>query len=567
MTSRTWLVHATAALVLLIQALLLVGSSRDASPTIDEPQHIGRGLSYWWSGDSFWTADTRLSYAHPPVANALQALPTVLGPSEPIDLRGAEGWERANQIELVEEITSEYASARQWIMDGRMVTVGFTLLLGLSVYLFGLRYGHGTALASLVLYALHLGVLGHGNQLTTDMPAAATMFFAVLAFLRYLERRGVGWALLAGAAVGLAITTKYSALMLPPLLFAFALVRAVREGRRAVLLLLRDGLLATVPLLLVINAAYRFQDTGWTVERLLETPDWINPVTDDLSRPVLTKTPLVLLPEWTPVPLPRTFLVGVASIKAQGEMGHSTWLAGRRYGGGFWVYFPVLFLIKTPAGFLALLAIGLAMQLRERRRPDLAIALVAWVTLALAVLLLTAKLNISFRHALPIVPFVAVLGGRIAVRLAERHRAIAVLLVALSALPALVRYPEYIGSFNLLIGNTWGHRISMVGEDWGQDLGQLAREVEARGYQPLYFAPYGRWGDDEVAWQGLTYRRAPCRTPPPTPGYVALHGSRVLRTSCYDWLEDAERIATVDHHIWIYRYPAQPSPDGPQRGP
>src|SRR5690554_6908538 len=55
--------------LLLMCAALLWTSERDRTLTADEPLHLIRGHAFWWNDTA------RLSYAHPPLANAITSLP------------------------------------------------------------------------------------------------------------------------------------------------------------------------------------------------------------------------------------------------------------------------------------------------------------------------------------------------------------------------------------------------------------------------------------------------------------------------------------------------------------
>src|SRR5690606_11320001 len=79
-----------AAIFLLPLALMLwvQWDIAEPSPTMDEKNHLTRGMAVWIEGD------TRFSYSHPPLANALAALPGYLTGYRP-DLRMGSAWEEA----------------------------------------------------------------------------------------------------------------------------------------------------------------------------------------------------------------------------------------------------------------------------------------------------------------------------------------------------------------------------------------------------------------------------------------------------------------------------------------
>ena len=75
---------------------------------------------------------------------------------------------------------------------------------------------------ALLLCVLSPDVLAHGQIVSTDLGAALFIFLAVVAFERATERATWGRVLAAGAALGAALATKYSAWSLLPVLGALA---------------------------------------------------------------------------------------------------------------------------------------------------------------------------------------------------------------------------------------------------------------------------------------------------------------------------------------------------------
>ncbi len=73
--ATTRLPNFLAVALLLVLFALLVFSIQNKSPTLDEQNHIARGLAYLKTGD------LRLSQEHPPLINAWQAWPLLLDPA------------------------------------------------------------------------------------------------------------------------------------------------------------------------------------------------------------------------------------------------------------------------------------------------------------------------------------------------------------------------------------------------------------------------------------------------------------------------------------------------------
>ena len=93
----TWRHDGVAALLIVCVAAMLLWRADQIGPTVDEPFHLIRGLAWWW------TDSTKLSYAHPPLANLLQALPAALGHA-PVELTTLPGWTTSDHAAMAEEL-------------------------------------------------------------------------------------------------------------------------------------------------------------------------------------------------------------------------------------------------------------------------------------------------------------------------------------------------------------------------------------------------------------------------------------------------------------------------------
>ena len=97
--------------------------------------------------------------------------------------------------------------------------------------------------------------------------------------------------------------------------------------------------------------------------------------------------------------------------------------------------------------------------------------------------------------------------------------------------------------------------ISIVGEDWGQDVGDLARVVREKSYTPLYYELYGRASPHELTWHGVPFAPIVCGRTPRSSGFVAVHAALQARyRHCYPWMRRAKFVDQVDNHILIYQY-------------
>lgn len=545
-------------------ALLMAGGATYDSPTVDEPNHITRGMALWETGDG------RLNVAHPPLANLLQAAPAKAGGAS-LDAPALEGWETWDLGEVVDSaVARDYPGFREALMAGRSVTLVLSLLLGLYLFFWSReRFGVVVARFVVLLYALHPIFLAHGRLVTTDLPITLGTVLTVGELSRYLARPGWGRLLTLGLAFGFACAVKFSGLfLLPPLGIVLAVhalrgsprFTAPRKGRR----LLHAGRdLAIVGLLacLAINASYGFDRSGWTVEEILaHEPQPENWITRNHEGQVLERASfLPYLPSWLPVPLPYSFVFGLFTIQGQNAKGHAGWFMGEKARFGHRLYFPIMGAIKSPLGFLALLGIGFGLVVgrRGRWRSFAGEPLVVFPAF-LSLLLLASQIQIGVRHAMPVLSFAILLAGWGAAWAwgkGRGARALVGTLVALIAVETLSAYPRHISHFSWLIGGrAAGHRISMVGEDWAQDLAELGRVARREGIELLHYHPQGKVARAELELYGVETVKVGCDEPWERPGWLAIHASDILvGDGCKAVPEGLEPARVVNHHIRLYR--------------
>lgn len=562
--TRTLHQHTLAALLLATMGWLLLASMSDESPTSDEPWHLTRGLAFYWG------TGASLSYAHPPLGNAFAALPIVL--REPaIDLTQFDGYE-AGEVERVaaELLTPNYETRRKWFFEGRSMIAGLSVALGAYFYAFARTlFGPTVALVTLFFYALHPTIIAHGRLVTTDLPATASMVCSLCELLLYVQWRSRWHVLSAGLLLGVALATKHTGLLLLPLLATILLAAAAFGvgryscGRSARRLAHASIILVLLALLggLVVNAAYGFQRTGMRVRDMLELPEPVNPITAGYQGQLLEQRSILrFLPSGMRIPLPYTYLYGVTSIQAHDARGHSTVFFGRRQEHGSSAYFPVLLAIKTPALHLAGLAGGLVVLWR-RRRVNVTTALIVAYCAGFLLVATRSSINIGARHVLPIVPWLSILAaqGAVAVyRAAETMRLrphLVTCLVVAHVWGATWSFPDYLSDFNALVGGRrGGQRISIVGEEWGQDIGRLGSAVRSLGVSHLQFDAKPFTSRLELERLGIEVRNFECKHAAASHAFVAVSARDRARDTqgCYSWLGDRQPLIDIHGHIWVF---------------
>jgi len=565
--------HAALGLALVTMSLLMSWGIRDDSPTEDELTHMVRGIAYWQA------PDTRLSYGHPALGNAWTALPVAFDADNP-RIEQLNGWKTATAAKVTKAyLEQDYGRARAQLMRARLAAMALGLLLVTYLFywcrsLFGIR----TALAVLALTALNPVIIAQCRYVTTDPPAMLGFVVGVGEFIRYL-RGGKLSIFLMPLGLSLGLLTKYSGVVLIPFALAVSLVvcalgkgrfQAFSRGRRW-LELGKHFLLATLVVMLAVNVTYKFNDTGLTVGQILDKPEpqyWVSSRYNDLLERF---TPLPKLPRSLRVPVPYTYVFGLAGIRGHTTAGFTSFYWGKRIQKAPKSYFPVLLVIKSPPALLALLAAGVVLLVRRRRLSLESSAVLGGAALFLLVAT-RSNLAMGLRHVLPVIPLLGVLAARsfdhcweLASTTAARYALTAVL--SSTFFSAVTAGPDFLGYFNFLTGGRkGGHQISIYGEDWGQDREKLAKLATERKLSPLYYDPQTGTRALEMKYLKLKYTKLRCGMNP-SRGWVALH-ALTYRThnieKCYPFLKGRAPDLEINDHIYLFKVTKPPKVEAPE---
>jgi len=421
----------------------MAASSVHKSAAFDETYHLVSGYAYLRTGSP------RLSWEHPPVAQALAALPLLARDDMAPFPYDDPAWQAGDGEAFVDDYLWVDNFAPNLVWAGRWPLMGLTLFFGLALFV-ALRstVGEPAAWVGLFLFCLDPNIVANGRLITNDLPAAGFLFVAVWRLGAYLRRPSWPNLALAGLAAGLAVATKLSAVLVAPIFLLVALVYRPPQGHSLPVwrrLLALVGMAAVA--VLTIWAVFGFE---------------VGPLQEG----------------GVSLPAP-TFLRGLPGVWRRVARGTPTYLLGRVSDTGWWYYFVVVFALKTPLPILLLFALGLPWAVRRRRESAL-----WWVPAFLYFVVASAStLQIGYRYILPVLLFAIPLAvGRFAAwprgRLARLGLA---LLAAWAALEAAWVFPDHISYVNELGGgpdNGW-RVFADMNVDWGQDLVALRECLDA----------------------------------------------------------------------------------------
>jgi len=463
-------------------------SLRGDSATFDETAHIAAGVAYAERGDF------RLNPEHPPLVKYLSGASLVLTGRGGLAY-ASPAWDGADPWTLGRELLRQRPAER--LVPARLPVLALGVALLLAIYGFTREmHGSGPALLSLALAATCPTLLAHARLVTTDLAAALGATLTLWAAWRWLRAPSWKRLLLLGVALGIALVSKYSCVLLVPALAGLVLLAAAMKRiawRHAVTGLVAAGAVA----FLLVWAGYGFRYAASPGRPLawefLERQDGGLPAGVALARD------RHLAPE--------AYLFGIAYARAESKE-RVAFLDGEESVEGWWRYFPEAFALKTPLAFVALLAWAVAEGLKRTRGCSFDGWFVALPVLGFAAVSIASRFNIGHRHLTPLYPFLCLAIAPLAAHLAVRgvKRVAVAVLVASCFVSFALATPGYLSYFNVLGGGKSGaaHHLVDSNLDWGQDLGRLKTWMDRHAVSEIDLAYFGT--ADPAAY-GIAFRK------------------------------------------------------------
>jgi hypothetical protein len=529
-----------ASALLLILVWLQLSTLVVTSPTMDEPSHLAAGYAFLTRGD------TRIRLNGPILNNLIGAAPLLLEPAMKLTPAGDPAWNDNPDTAVGDPfIFDNSAPPSRLIYMARFPFMAISWLLGALIYRWAReRNGASAGLFALTLYVFCPNLLAHSRLAMTDFVPAALTCFALYAFDRLQRQpdRSI-WRWVAGVAVGLMLASKFSLITVGVSLPLLTLTSQspVSLNRRIRLLAVIFGVAGVV-----VWGVYGFQ---------------IKPV----------------VPGGVPVPAPGLWQDVESARHYLSQPPWVNYLLGQVSAAGWWYYFPIALLVKTPLPVLILYVMSLLHTLHARRfRHDLIFLLPSGLLLFS---LLFSSNNVGYRYLLPLLPlafiYVAVVWPQSAYSASSTARWMRWITLALAAwqiVGTLRIYPSYLTFFNEIAGGPDRGRyiLSDSNIDWGQDLVGLKNYVDEHHLTRIKLSYFGiahptAYGltteallpvrtamNDQGAWWLHTYY--PLDPPPGTYAISVanLMGGIWIDPNEYAFFRDRQPDTTIGNSIYIY---------------
>jgi Dolichyl-phosphate-mannose-protein mannosyltransferase len=476
-----WMFASATLVVAAVMCIRIISTYSVFTQTYDEPFHIACGMEWLDRGVYNYEAQ------HPPLSRIAAAL----GPY----IAGERSHGSADLLQEGNTILGEGARYKRNLTLARLGELPFVLLALAGVWVWARRcFGPQAAFFSALVFSMIPTVLAHGGFATTDLAITATCTWAFYSYMRFLEGPSPQSSLLLGFWCGLALISKFTALLF--LGCGFPVITAIylactgdwrKVSARNVVRVLRLLAPALAVSMVLVWACYRF-----TLAPLFPAEELVSRSAD--FSPTLTQ-PGIVHTLVTKVPVPAgQFFRGFGQVWRHNKNGQWAYLLGERRDSGWWYFFPVVLGLKTPIGFLALMLCGIGALVTRLRDHDWKSC--APVVFAVIILLacMPSRLNIGIRHILPMYPLLSMATGYfVAQSIAQSLRfrtTFALGCLAWACASSMLAHPDYLAYFNE-IANTHPENYRVDSDlDWGQDLGRLSkrlRELPAPSLEISYF--------------------------------------------------------------------------------
>jgi hypothetical protein len=583
-------------LLLAIMALLMFGAARQDSATVDEADQVALGYLEWKGSSTRIGADE-----HPPLEQLLETAPLLFMDVKLSDTaraiwRGELGnpWTLAwnSTVRSVGDILPPGCQGQyvklpplgdvmvQWrcpssypldnwyywavpegqmfgkffLYDGandgdaillaaRVMQIGLTLLTGVVIVFWTRRAAKHSeaALIAVAVWAFNPTALAYGHICNTDIGATFGIALAIFMFARWLEQPTLKSAALAGVATGVAMSLKFSSLILGPVfVIALFLFRKRLKGSAG------DK----------CKMAGLFALAAWCVTMITFFPHWA------LAPPLTEKDAAILnIPGWfsalRPVLIPPGLFKGIAVALGHVKGGTDAYLMGQWSHGGWWYYFPLSFLLKSPVCYVLLAGGSLVLFLRWMKSVPM-LEQIAWLGAGVYILsAMTSGINIGARHLMPMMPLLSIAIGCAVARLTSRRlKFLALALVVVQAISVIIAYPLYIQFFSEAVGGSRNGYKYLIDSnfDWGQDAKRLKQFLADQQINHIYLDYFGNQFSIEYlkipntrvdAEQAKQIRQ----------GVLVVSASQLMRTE-WSWLRESRQPVTrVANTLFVYQFP------------
>jgi 4-amino-4-deoxy-L-arabinose transferase-like glycosyltransferase len=493
------------------------------SATWDETTYFGLGK--YILQNHRW--DVPGATLHPPLSYFIHDIPLLLFPTDQsvwTDFQSQTNVEMLKLSGIVRGqalLSSPANHGDRLLILSRVMMVLTAVLLGWFVYLWSYSlYGKWSAMLAVILYSFSPEILANARLITPDITLTTFSFITLYYFWKLLSDNQIRDTVLGGLCFGLALLSKFTGLLLFPICVLLMALWGIKQKTLKVSYCL---------LLVTMGIGILFLGYGMNL-----TP----------------------------------YFHGISYQRESAEY-HESFLMGEYSTTGWWYYFIMAFLVKTPIATMVFLVIALILYVRK-------ILERAWIN-EMFLLIPAAAIfcffsvehqSMGLRYILPIYPFLFVFASSAAQFFLSNKILTGLSVVATGWYIGASCYihPHYLAYFNELAGGPDNGYKYLVDSnlDWGQDLKGLKKYMQKHGISRINLSYFGT---DSPARYGISFNWLPSwilfspdpeKRKLPTKGWFAISATNLQGTyfddkDLYAWFRDHKPVAKIGYSIFIYK--------------
>ena len=525
------------------------------SATDDEPVHIAAGYIKTTTGHFDYYREA------PPLLDSIIALPLLIRNYDfpPVWKYIPNQWDAGHTLLYR---TGHDPDAILFLARLPVIFLFLLLCYLVSLWVFSVTGNRLFSLLGFVLTGFCPNLLAHGRLATADL--GVTFFITLTAFLFFRFLYTPNWVntLLTGISLGLTFLSKVSGLILLaylPVMLAFFMILEKRfSGKDMVHYVSRVSMIVMISLISV-GILYFLQMSDSYI--LLHYPESADSIIGKLAVPF------------------KEYMKNVSSVYRWVSESYDKpqFLLGSFSLTGWWYYYIVAFLLKTPIPMILLFICSIVAVVaispvcwksnnpNEKQYFFHILAPALFISLFFAVSF-TSKLNIGIRYILPIYPFLILFVTLSVARFFTSSEKPGIMLhIALCVLvfwtvsSGIAAYPSYISYFNEIAWNETDKDKYLIDSnlDWGQDLKRLAIWVNENHIPVIHVAYFG--GGEPTYYIGSKAVPFPSEK---KKGYYAISRTTYRTSSFYKdslredfegFFKNAKHMATIGGSIYVFK--------------
>ncbi|MCP4177948.1 MAG: glycosyltransferase family 39 protein [bacterium] len=523
------------AIISIVFFILTVASIRYKSATIDEPVIIASGNSYLRNHNNYINAE------NPPLFKSILAAPTYF-----MNLNLPKPSQKYNYTYNTHNIHNygvEFLFKNNFeliLFYSRVINILFGLCTAFAIYfLLRIFFNHIYSCFGFTICLLLPNFVANARLATVDIGITLFMTLTCLFYYYSLHKEKFKWHILTGLSLGAALLSKYTAILLIPILFLQLISKLIHDRNKKYNIVKKISALLLIIILaiLLVNLLYFSSADIYA------------------NNPIFRSKYFTIFPWVTKLIssiLPYGYLKGFDIVSSLNAGRFANIFMGKLYRGGesWWYYYIVVSLLKIPIPIIILFFIGLITIINRYYKKWKFYFFLFPPLIIVFTFSFIAGRQLGLKYLLPAYPYLIIIIVYAVKELFKRKtvfKLLASILIFWLIFDNIVIYPNYLTYVNQFFINSADTKkyFGDVNLDIGQDLPSLKNWLAENNDPPIYVYYYGptRLKDYHIKQSA-------------NPKYIAVSATMFYiskKKKMIQILSEEEPLTIINNTIYIYK--------------